>query len=227
MEIIYPSSNAEGIPDLVLEPPSVGAPPLIAPFNIWGSVARKTRMDGTYAFYTDDPVFEDLWGDPQALLVTNCTAIVEPNFSVYADTPHAVALYATYRKRWLARLWQERGLTVWVDLFVGEGHMATNLLGVPRGWQRWATSATEATAGDLASDLETVLDRASGNPSTLLVYGGGPKVREWCASEQHHGLVNVLHVPHLRAMPTARARLSAGFARWRNDWARWARSSGP
>lgn len=197
--MIYPSTNGFGIPDLS-QVYSDGCPEIVEPFTIWGSVARAKTMPGTYAFYTDDERFTPLWDNPDALLKTACQAVVEPNFSVLPETPMAVAIWRTYQKRWLARHWQRQGITVWVDLFVGEGHQGINLEGVPKGWQRWATRASERGATEELTDTaELVLSHSAGNPSTLIVYGGGAKVREWCSTAGSHGLLAVHHIPNRTA----------------------------
>ena len=188
-DLVYPSSNEWGIPDLMLQP-CEGPPPLVAPFVVWGSIARRRSVSGTFCFYTDDYRFTSLWERPDLVVNTQCAAVVEPNFSVFAETPRAVAAWAVYRKRWLARYWQTKGITVWVDLHGPIDDLA--LAGVPKGWQRWATVGT--TPDELTEAACTALAWSAGAPSTLLVYSGDASVREWCAGRE-----GVIHVAHRSA----------------------------
>lgn len=188
-DLLFPSSNEWGVPDLQPQPERF-APALHAPLVAWGSVSRTSSVAGTWAFYVDDYRFSALWADPEAPLRTGASALVEANYSVYDDTPLAVALWAIYRKRWLAALWQRAGASVWVDLCVSRQHSALALLGVPRGWQRFATAGFDMRAEDLDHELELAVRHSAGAPFTLLVYGGGAATRAWCA-----GRANVLHAP--------------------------------
>jgi hypothetical protein len=187
-DLLFPSGNKWGVPDLQLMPERC-APAVQAPLVAWGSVSRTSHA-GTWAFYVDDYRFAALWGDPEAPLRTGASAMVEANYSVYDDSPVAVALWAIYRKRWLAALWQRAGALVWVDLCVSRQHSDLTLLGVPAGWQRFATAGFDLRAGDLDHELETAVRHSAGAPFTLLVYGGGAETRAWCA-----GRANVLHAP--------------------------------
>lgn len=173
---IYPSNNPEGIPTLRLDRQ---ADVLDAPFVRWGQNCRKSRMRGCFHFYTGDERFSRLWSRPQDLVNSACVAAVEPNFSVHAQAPHAIALYQTYRKRWLARLWQDQGIRIWVDLHVAAEHRYTNLLGVPWGWRAYAT---RGTGHDLKVEYELARRRAGATP-LFLVYGGGQDVAELARRE--------------------------------------------
>jgi len=189
-DLIYPSSNAWGIPDLTPEPPAAHRPALAAPLVAWGSVARKANPGGTWAFYVDDYRFDSVWRDPESPLRTGASAYVEPNYSVFEDTPMAVAAWSVYRKRWLAAYWQRQGASVWVDLCMPETHAELVLAGVPRGWQRFATAGWDRRVSDLDTELAWAVERSGGEPFTLLVYGGGAEVRAWC-----QGRAGALHCP--------------------------------
>lgn len=189
-DLIFPSSNPWGIPDLSPEPLDGHRPALQAPLVAWGSVARKANPGGTWAFYVDDYRFDGLWRDPDVALKTGAAAFVEPNYSVYEDTPRAAALWSVYRKRWLAAYWQRAGAKVWVDLCMPEAHADLALLGVPSGWQRFATAGWDRRVTDLDTELAWAVERSAGAPFTLLVYGGGAEVRAWCQNR-----AGVLHCP--------------------------------
>jgi hypothetical protein len=188
-DLVFPSDNEWGVPALSLEPERF-APVLQAPLLAWGSVARGACRGGTWAFYVDDYRFDALWSDPDSALISAPAALAEVNYSVYDDTPRAVALWAIYRKRWLSCYWQRAGAAIWVDVCSSHQHADLTLLGVPEGWQRFATAGFDARIEDLDAELELAVRRSAGAPFTLLVYGGGAETRAWCA-----GRANVLHAP--------------------------------
>jgi hypothetical protein len=147
-------------------------------------------MAGTFCFYTDDSRFDGLWSHPYRILETNAVTVVEPNFSIYDHTPVAVGLYQIYRKRVLGRYWQSQGLRLVVDLNVAVGFSIYNLLGVPLGWEAYATRGSELD--DLDRELTIARKHAGKHYVLFLVYGGGVKVAEWCQSNnavwvpEHH-----------------------------------------
>ena len=86
-------------------------------------------------FCLDDYQFETLWNHPNKYIdrFRRCGAILSPDFSLYTDFPFAIQIYNHYRKHWLARFYQDRGITViptiaWSDessfgwCFDGEPH---------------------------------------------------------------------------------------------------------
>lgn len=173
---LWPAEPTYGIPLLRLDMQAQG---LVPPFARWGRERRKSRMRGTWHFYTDDARFSRLWGRPQDVLTSACAALVEPNWSVSEDTPRAAAIWATYRKRWLARTWQEHGVRILVDLYVATRHAEDNLLGVPRGWRSFATRGSSRTVADLLTEIQTAEDHAEARIN-LVVYGGGREIRQAC-----------------------------------------------
>jgi len=116
-----PPNNPFQIPELKPEPVLAVAPTPTFPFHIWGSVPRSTRA-GTWGFYCDDWRFEGLWDDPMRLVAFDKwvgddlgnphgpNSVIETNFSVFDESPRAVAIWATYRKRFLSSLWQSHGV---------------------------------------------------------------------------------------------------------------------
>jgi hypothetical protein len=188
-DLLFPSDNEWGVPALTLGEPEAAPPAVTAPIAVWGSTTRRSQV-ATWCFYCDDYRFAGLWREPDAALIGGAGALVEPNYSVFDDSPAAVAIWAVYRKRWLAAYWQRAGASVWVDVCVAHRHAALNLLGVPRGWQRYATAGWDARVGDLDFELELCRRHAAGWPFTLMVYGGGQLVTEWCRR------ADVVHVGH-------------------------------
>lgn len=65
-------------------------------------------------FCLDDYQFETLWNHPNKYIdqFRQCGAVLSPDFSLYSDFPLAIQIYNHYRKHWLARFYQDRGITV-------------------------------------------------------------------------------------------------------------------
>jgi Domain of unknown function (DUF4417) len=180
--IIWSSDNEYGIPVLRLD---MQADRLDAPFVRWGRERRKSRMRGTWHFYTDDYKFARLWQRPADLIRSGCVAAAEPNFSVHAQTPKALALYATYRKRYLARSWQEvGGVRILVDLNVAWEHWRTNLVGVPIGWRSYCTRGSVDRLDVLDLEHGIARMRAASDDVLFVVYGGGKAVQARCQERQ-------------------------------------------
>lgn len=150
------------------------------PFVGWGSISRKRRIRGTWHFYTDDYRFEGLWKKPAEIVNTYCVNCVEPNFSVYNQMPFAVAVWGTYRKRWIARWWQSRGIKIFVDLNVAEKFAKLNLIGVPKGWNAYATRGYSARLDATEREYALACEHAGKENILFVVYGGGKAVQEYC-----------------------------------------------
>lgn len=163
MDLRFPQDEHD-IPMLSLERQAFG---LDLPMMAWGSIKRGRPMRGTYHMYVHDHDFIRVWDNPDIVVQTECAAVVEPNFSVFTDTPLPVALWAIYRKRWLARYWQERGINIWVDLRVAPAWRDINLLGVPPGWQCYATRGYADDLPLLDHDYATARQRCGGEPRFL------------------------------------------------------------
>lgn len=146
----------------------------------WGSVSRGTQCDAVH-FYVDDYRFRAIVDAPTSLLKTQCQFAVEPNVSVFDDTPEAYAIWATYKKRRAARAWQDSGVTVLVDLCVPEKFAGVNLIGVPPGYRLFATRAFSRRPQDVLRELEVAM-RVSGGSGILVAVGGGMAIRELCES---------------------------------------------
>ncbi len=176
-DMVFPTDNDWGVPLLDAKLQATG---LVAPFVRWGTGSRRTRHSGTNHFYTDDYRFSALWDDPAPVVNSGCSAVVEPNFSIYIDMPAAVALWAVYRKRWLARFWQMYGIRVFADLNVAENHADLNLLGIPKGWRSWATRGYTERMDSTIREYERAVVHAGTDDILFLVYGGGKQVEALC-----------------------------------------------
>jgi hypothetical protein len=182
---LLPSDNAFDVPTLRLDLQGT----IEAPVMPWGAVSRGTRMAGTWVFYVDDTRFTALLRAPLQLLATGCTAVVEPNVTLHETSPRAEVLWATYRKRYAARLWQEHGVRVFVDLNVPHRHREFCMLGVPKGWRSFATRGYAIRADDLLAEHDAACAWAGGIPF-LLVYGGGARIEAMCRE-----LAGAVYVP--------------------------------
>lgn len=185
-DAIWPSDNPLAVPVLNL---AQQARAVSLPFVGWGSIARTTRMVGTYHFYTDDSRYDSLWRDPAPLLRSGAVTVVEPNFSIYDQMPLPVALYRIYQKRWLARYWQSYGVTVIADLNVAEPYAELNMLGIPDGWRAYATRGYDARTDATMAEWRLAVDRAGTDDLLFMVYGGGSRVAELCQQQYW------LHIP--------------------------------
>lgn len=179
--IALPTDNDLGIPVLRLDRQ---CDHVDLPFARWGRERRKSRMRGTWHFYTDDSRFSRLWQRPQDLINSGCVSAVEPNWSVTPETTAAEAIWQTYRKRYLARLWQDAGVRMLVDLNVAASSANTNLLGVPKGWRAYASRWS--MHHDMSADYETACERCGSTDIVFVLYGGGRSAQEWA---QLHGAV--------------------------------------
>ena len=169
-DAVWGSDNLYGIPMLDL---NMQADHLEAPFAGWGTMARKNKMTGTYHFYVEDNRFEQVWRNPIDVANSACYALVEPNFSVYADMPKAVAIWQMFRKRWLARWFQSIGIRIIVDLNIAHRHDDLRFIGVPEGWKSYCTRAYSARLNETIIEYEEAVKHAGGGTILFVCYGGG------------------------------------------------------
>ncbi len=177
--LVYPSEPTWGIPWLKLE---MQATTVSLPAIIWGSRSRTAPMNGTWLFFTEDYHFTGLWASPDGPIATGAPVACEPNFSIYADTPKAQALWGIYKKRWLARHWQERGIKVIVDCYYTETVAGEfGMLGVPDGWSAFATrGGCGQTQASIQGSWNIAAKKCGGDPHLFVVYGGGPDIKRLC-----------------------------------------------
>lgn len=177
---LLPIDHDQGIPLLRLD--MQGS--IEHPVTPWGSVGRSSKMVGTWVYYVDDYRFSALEPSPLQLLATDCKCCVELNYSLFPSSPYAWALWCTWRKRSVARQWQDAGIPVIVDLCVPERYTEMNLLGVPVGWTSYATRGYAGREDDLEADCATA--RLHGGPDAMVaVYGGGKRIKTACQSIQN------------------------------------------
>lgn len=176
-DTIYESNNEFEIPNLLLEQQ---AGKLIVPFAPWGADSRLRKGISTYHFYVDDHRFEAIWKDPVKVLTSGVKALVEPNLSLYDTTPIAYGLHQIYKKRWIARYFQECGIKIFADLNVSIKFAELNKLGIPIGYNAFFTRGYSERVEYLKSELQIAKDISGKETPNLLVYGGGDKIRKFC-----------------------------------------------
>ena len=114
----FDSSNRWGIPDLLPDRLAEVLPSLENPFFVYRTqkLTRAKAYGGILGFFVDDYRFSCAWDYPARMLSSlqglGLAAVCEPDFSIWADDPPAIQLFAVYRARWVARYWQEHGLDV-------------------------------------------------------------------------------------------------------------------
>ncbi|MFA5376583.1 MAG: hypothetical protein WC455_12625 [Dehalococcoidia bacterium] len=164
-DCVFASSNTDGIADLM---PDMQGDFLDYPL-VYGSVKRDGDYRGkTIWFETDDSrfnalgnavlygdVYWKLWERPDRVWKSGAPSFVEVNFSTSNAQPRWRALEQIGKKRHLSRYWQERGMRCWVDLNVAPRWWEENLLGVPLGWNAYATRVHKNDS------LQTITDQAS------------------------------------------------------------------
>lgn len=174
-DILWPSDNDFGVPTLDI---NKQVKLLEAPVRMWGDAARASKMYGTYLFYIEDYKFASLWADPMPVVDSRCKAAGEINYSTADELPRALVLYNVYKKRWLARFWQSKGVDIIVDVNVQDHFQDDNLLGVPHGWRAYCTRGYNAWKGGLELQYEKCKERAGTDDILFVVYGGGREVQE-------------------------------------------------
>jgi hypothetical protein len=102
---------------------------------------------------------------------------VEPNISIYGQTPRVLALKAIYEKRWIARWWQSVGVRIFVDMNVHPAYAEDNLLGVPPRWKTYATRGYTDRLDDTLREFDLACKHAQTREITFVVYGGGQLVK--------------------------------------------------
>jgi hypothetical protein len=176
-DALWATDNVWGVPVLDI---NLQADAMDQPVVRWGRISRKATMGGTWHFYTDDYKFSALWRDPSAVVNSGCVNVTEVNFSTADTMPRAAALWQVYRKRWLARYWQSKGIRVFVDLCVSNLHLDLNWLGVPKGWKAYSTRGYRAGLPDIKVQYDQACAHAGTTSLLFVVVGGCDVVRDAC-----------------------------------------------
>lgn len=83
-------------------------------FNYVKTYGTKKDASTGVHFFIYDYQFERVWNTPDKYLtyLSRYGCVLSPDFSTFPDFPLAVNIFNHYRKHWLARYWQDRGITV-------------------------------------------------------------------------------------------------------------------
>lgn len=166
-----------GIPTLDLNRQATG---IVTPVVKWGTT-RRGEPAGTYHFYCDDYKYNRLWLDPGKVSGMTCWVAIEPNFSTHVGMSRAEVLWGIYRKRTLARLWQDDGVAILVDLDVEPCFRDLSLLGVPAGWNAYATRIHRGVPfSEIEADHAQATAHAGRPDPFFVVFGGGQKIQVAC-----------------------------------------------
>lgn len=188
---IYDSNNEFDVPSLLLDgQPTSG---LLLPFAGWGSDTRAKKGISTYHFYVEDYRFTNIWNNPVSVLESGCIELVEPNLSLFDTTPIAYGLQQIYMKRWIARFWQECGAKIYTDLNVAQKFYKYNRLGIPNGYNAFATRGYSDRQEYLKMEIQIAREISGKDNPNMIVYGGGEKIKELCIQN------NVLYVEQFMA----------------------------
>jgi hypothetical protein len=193
---LWPSSNEFDVPALRLDMQATEIPTPVLP---WGAISRSRAMLGTFHFYTHDHRFSAFLKNPRQILETGSTVCVEPNISVFEQTPRWEVIHAIGRKRAVAAHLQSLGVRVLVDLNVPMRFRDLTLLGVPPGWRAFASRGYSERPDDLREEHDLACEWARGVP-LMLVVGGGKGIEELCRT-----LAGVAWVPDYRSQLRALA----------------------
>lgn len=175
---IYDSNNEFEIPTLKIDgQPRSG---LLLPFAPWGADSRSKKGINTYHFYIEDYRFEAIWKNPNEVLNSGCIDLVEPNLSLFDTTPIAYGLHQIYKKRWIARYWQECGVNIYADLNVSRKFQKHNRLGIPDGYNAFFTRGYADRQEYLKEEIQIAREISRKDHPNMIVYGGGDKIKELC-----------------------------------------------
>lgn len=190
---IYPGVGKYDMPEIL----PVGADFNVSAFD-WvpydkAYKVKDSDMQNTgIHFFIDDQFFTCLWNRPSVYTgkLRQFGAVCSPDFSMYTNTPRAVWIYNNYRRQWLARYWQENGVTVipavgWVDKesfdWCFDGKPRHSVIAI----SSLGTQEHRESKKLFAEGVEETLKRLE--PTQILWYGKIP--------DQFSELKNVVRVP--------------------------------
>ncbi len=180
-DCLFPTDNDWEVPTLRedMQPEVVDIPAVL-----FGEQKRTFQMNGcgTLHFYCDDYRFSSVYEHPEKIVQHHPRNIIEPNFSMFNEMPSAFGLQAVYKKRFIARAMQEKGIRVFVDLNVAQKFYKLNLMGVPPGYRAFATRgySDRLPALELEYRIAEANAALKGNKPLFLCYGGGRMCQGFC-----------------------------------------------
>ena len=86
--------------------------PVFKQFNY--VLSGKVDKSEGVSFFLDDYQFERVWNFPEKYteILKKYRCVLSPDFSLFSDFPKAIQIFNHYRKHWVAKFWQERGVKV-------------------------------------------------------------------------------------------------------------------
>lgn len=131
-------------------------------------------------FYYDDYKFIEAWRNPDKYIdsLKRFKAVVSPDFSLYTDFPRVLQILSCYRRQWVGRYWQERGIEVIPDVVWGDEESFSFCFdGIPKGGTVAVSSVGVKSDGEW-NNKENDLFLAGYNemmkrlePETVIYYG--------------------------------------------------------
>lgn len=198
MYTYFKTDNDLEIPTLRLDkqPSMVGKP-----FLAFGEQKRITQLYGygTIHFYVDDYRFQTVFNKPSQILASQPNSLVEPNYSLFCETPIAIATERIYKKRAIARYCQDHGIGVFVDLNVNHKFYKLNMLGVPKGYHSFCTRGYSERMEYLDFEYNIAKEWAEDNELLFVIFGGGQKCMNYA---KQHGCIYV--TPQIKIKDEAR-----------------------
>lgn len=213
-DTLFPTDNDAEVPTLRMD---MQAQELSIPFLCWGEQKRTTDLLrlGSMHFYTDDYRYTALYDHPEQILRANPRNIVEPNYSLFNDMPVSFALQRIYKKRWISRAMQERGIRIFVDLNVAQKFYKLNMLGVPMGWKSFCTRGYSERLENLEYEYEIAKNWAQGEEPLFVIYGGGAVCRRFA---QEHGCIYVNPIVTTKKKLQALKKIHEGIAFFNDEF---------
>lgn len=214
-ETLFPTDNDAEVPVLRLD---MQAKEITNPFLCWGEQKRTTNLLGlgSMHFYTDDYRYKTLYDRPEQILRSNPRNIVEPNYSLFSDMPIAFGMQRIYKKRWIARAMQDRGIRIFVDLNVNQKYYKLNMLGVPIGWRAFATRGYSERLANLEYEYSIACSWAQGEEPLFVIYGGGAECRRFALT--HPGCIYSTPLITTKNAIKALKRLHEGIAFFNDEF---------
>lgn len=214
-DTLFPTDNDAEIPTLRLD---MQAEDITNPFLCWGEQKRTTNLLGlgSLHFYCDDYRYTALYDHPEQILKANPRNIVEPNYSLFSDMPIAFGMQRIYKKRWIARAMQERGIRILVDLNVNQKYYKLNMLGVPIGWRAFATRGYSERLANLEYEYEIACNWSKGEEPLFVIYGGGAECRRF--AQQHSGCIYTNPLVTTKSSLKALKKIHEGIAFFNDEF---------
>ena len=145
-------------------------------FNYVLSDKNPSQNKGVH-FFIDDYQFMRIWNNPDAYVqkLSQYGAVIAPDFSPYGDMPLATQIFNHYRKHWVAKYLQERGVNIipCIRASTDERSLEFYLEGEPKGGVVAISSMWVNKSKELKDYFmrEYELMYKTLKPSKVLVYG--------------------------------------------------------